>query len=99
MTPSLDAVTPGPAVALATPLGSTTSGQFFRQVAVQAVALGLVMGILGVIGDLVESMFKRAVNAKDSSGTIPGMGGLLDVFDSLFFVPAAMYLILPVFQP
>ena len=65
----------------------------------QAVALGLVMGILGVIGDLVESMFKRAVNAKDSSGTIPGMGGLLDVFDSLFFVPAAMYLILPVFQP
>ena len=60
-----------------------------------AVALGLLFGGIGVVGDLVESMFKRAVNAKDSSSILPGMGGLLDVFDSLLFAPAVMYFLLP----
>jgi CDP-diglyceride synthetase len=40
-------------------------------------------------------MMKRAVRLKDSSGILPGMGGLLDVFDSLLFAPAALYLLLP----
>jgi CDP-diglyceride synthetase len=39
-------------------------------------------------------MFKRAVRAKDSSGIFPGMGGLLDVFDSLTFTPALLYFLL-----
>jgi len=65
----------------------------------RAVFLGLLFGGISVIGDLVESMFKRAVNAKDSSGILPGVGGLLDVFDSLLFAPALMYFILPFLQP
>ena len=60
-----------------------------------AAGLGLLLGVVGVIGDLVESMFKRSVNAKDSSGVVPGLGGLLDVFDSLLFAPMALYLLLP----
>jgi len=62
-----------------------------------AAGLGLLLGAVGVLGDLVESMFKRSVNAKDSSGVVPGLGGLLDVFDSLLFAPAVLYLLLPLF--
>jgi len=56
-----------------------------------ALALGLVLGLVGVVGDLVESMFKRSVNIKDSAGLLPGMGGILDMFDSLTFTPAVLY--------
>ena len=60
-----------------------------------AAGIGLLLGAVGVLGDLVESMCKRSVNVKDSGGILPGMGGLLDVFDSLLFAPAAMYFLLP----
>ncbi len=60
-----------------------------------AAGLGLLLGALGVLGDLIESMFKRSVQAKDSSGVMPGLGGLLDIFDSLLFAPAMLYLLLP----
>jgi phosphatidate cytidylyltransferase len=50
-----------------------------------AVMLGLLLGGTGVVGDLFESLLKRASSTKDSSSAIPGMGGLLDVLDSLLF--------------
>jgi phosphatidate cytidylyltransferase len=46
--------------------------------------LGLALGVLAQIGDLVESLIKRNLNAKDS-GFIPGLGGMLDIMDSLLF--------------
>ena len=53
---------------------------------VQIVALGLGLSVPAQVGDLAESLFKREVGIKDSSGLIPGHGGVLDRFDALYFV-------------
>ncbi len=56
-----------------------------------AVILGILFPVCGIVGDLSESLLKRAADVKDSGGMIQGMGGILDVIDSLLFAAPAMY--------
>ena len=52
---------------------------------------GVILSITGVIGDLAESMWKRSAAVKDSGSLIPGHGGFLDRFDSIFFTAPILY--------
>jgi phosphatidate cytidylyltransferase len=57
-----------------------------------AVIIGVGMSSASVVGDLSESLLKRAYNVKDSGSLIPGHGGLLDRVDSVMFVAPLLYL-------
>jgi phosphatidate cytidylyltransferase len=61
---------------------------------IDAVALGLLLPLAAVAGDMFESLLKRAASLKDSGQTVPGMGGILDVVDSLLFGAPVMYVYL-----
>ena len=63
---------------------------------VLGIILGLLTGLFAQVGDLLVSLIKRYFNVKDSSNLIPGHGGILDRFDSVFFTAPIinLYLIL-----
>jgi len=53
--------------------------------------LGLLLGFAAVVGDLAESIVKRSAHSKDSGGVLPGIGGTLDLIDSLLFTAPLLY--------
>lgn len=59
----------------------------------QSLWLGLLVGVLAQLGDLTESLLKRDAGVSDS-GHLPGLGGILDVVDSLVFTLPLMYIFL-----
>jgi phosphatidate cytidylyltransferase len=61
---------------------------------VHACLLGMILGVSAVVGDLIESIFKREAGVKDSGHFFPGIGGILDLLDSLLFNAPIMYLYL-----
>ncbi len=57
----------------------------------QAALLGLVLGFAAVVGDLAESLIKRSCGVKDSGRFLPGIGGALDLIDSILFTAPMMF--------
>lgn len=59
----------------------------------QPAVWGLVLGPLGALGDLIESCFKRAAAMKDSGASMPGFGGVLDLYDAVVLAIPVAYLL------
>ena len=89
--PQIGAVFSGITAWLALPL--LGSQQIFGQLPTAWLAglLGVFLGFIGQLGDLAESLLKRDCQIKDTGSLIPGLGGILDVIDSLLFTAPLFY--------
>ncbi|MBU3959154.1 MAG: phosphatidate cytidylyltransferase [Candidatus Omnitrophica bacterium] len=72
-------------------LGALASRPFLDLSYCTLIFIGIFLGILGQLGDLSESLIKRDCQVKDSGNLIPGMGGVLDLVDSLLFTAPTFY--------
>lgn len=75
-------------------IGSSTGLKYAllpKLLLIDAIIIGLIVGIFGQVSDLVESLIKRDADVKDSSSLLPGHGGILDRFDSPILVGPIVY--------
>lgn len=69
--------------------------QFFTDLTIHVwVVMAFLISISGVFGDLIESMYKRSLDVKDSGSIMPGHGGFLDRFDAVFFASPIVFVYL-----
>lgn len=80
-------------IASALVMGQVLLGYMWQQ----CVLFGGVVSVFAIVGDLVESLIKRASEAKDSGEMVPGFGGVLDIMDSLLLAAPAAYVLLVLF--
>lgn len=64
---------------------------------IHAAVLAVLLALVAVLGDLAESILKRSLEAKDSGHVMPGIGGFLDLIDSIIFTAPLFYIYLLIF--
>ncbi|HEV3472987.1 MAG TPA: phosphatidate cytidylyltransferase [Actinomycetota bacterium] len=81
-------------VAMSLAAGALLAGVLFDLRLIDGIAIGAICGLLGPVGDLVESMAKREIGVKDFGRILPGHGGFLDRLDAILFCAPAVFLYL-----
>jgi phosphatidate cytidylyltransferase len=73
-------------------MSALTHFWYFRELPLKYILpLGVLMTLIGILGDLAESALKRSAGAKDAAKLLPGHGGMLDRLDSLLFNAPVIY--------
>ena len=79
---------------LFTVITSVIMGFNMRFSIIESVVFAILLSVIGQLGDLSESLLKRVCTVKDASDTVPGIGGFLDIMDSLLFTAPVFYYLL-----